>query len=177
MEGDNYFTHTNKKTTMLDYTYIEQLLDRYFNCETSLAEEQILRAFFTQPTDDVPAHLAQYRQLFAEQTFAKNSESLGSDFDRRILSLTEGESNNEEMYVKARHASLSRRLRPLYKAAASVAIVLAIGQAAQMPYTDAEAEQRKDFARSVEMLQRIQQDRNTVAQGDTSVVKIEELKN
>ena len=30
----------------MDYKYIEQLLERYWNCETSLEEEQILRAFF-----------------------------------------------------------------------------------------------------------------------------------
>ena len=30
----------------MDYKYIEQLLERYWNCETSLEEEQILRSFF-----------------------------------------------------------------------------------------------------------------------------------
>ena len=37
----------------MDYKYINQLLERYWNCETSLEEEGILRAFFSQK--DVPA--------------------------------------------------------------------------------------------------------------------------
>ena len=32
----------------MDYKYIEQLLERYWNCETSTEEEQILRIFFQQ---------------------------------------------------------------------------------------------------------------------------------
>lgn len=32
----------------MDYKYIEQLLERYWNCETSVEEEQILRIFFQQ---------------------------------------------------------------------------------------------------------------------------------
>lgn len=150
----------------MDYKYIEQLLDRYFECETSLEEEQILRAFFAQ--ENIPVRLLPYREFFSEQAFAKNSEKLGADFDQRILAMIGEE--QEPARVKARTVSLNRRLRPLYKAAACVAVVLAIGQAAQMPYSDAETEQRKDFARSIEMLQRIQTDQNTVAQSDTSTV-------
>ena len=150
----------------MDYKYIEQLLERYFECETSLEEEQILRAFFAQ--ENVPVRLLPYRQLFTEQTFAKNEEALGADFDSKILSIINEEKAKEPTHVKARKVTLSHRLRPLYKAVACVAVVLAIGQAAQMPYNDAEAEQRKDMARSIEMLQRIQKDQNTVAQGDTA---------
>lgn len=42
---------------------IEELLNRYFEGETSAAEEQQLRAFFRQ--GEVPPHLAPYRALFA----------------------------------------------------------------------------------------------------------------
>ena len=31
----------------MDYKYINQLLDRYWKCETSLEEEEILRTFFS----------------------------------------------------------------------------------------------------------------------------------
>ena len=37
----------------MDYKYIEQLLDKFWDCETSLEEEQILRCFFRQK--EVPA--------------------------------------------------------------------------------------------------------------------------
>lgn len=36
----------------MDYKYINQLLERYWRCETSLEEEDILRSFFSQK--DVP---------------------------------------------------------------------------------------------------------------------------
>ena len=157
----------------MDYKYIEQLLDKYFECQTTLEEEQILRAFFAQ--EDVPAHLLSYRELFTYQSFGKNSESLGNDFDERILNIIGGENAEKPQHVTARKVSLNKRLRPLYKAAACVAVVLAIGQAAQMPYYKSEAEQQESLARSLEQLQQIQKDKNAVAQGD-SLIKIEKLK-
>ena len=151
---------------MMDYKYIEQLLDKYFQCQTTLEEEQILRAFFAQ--EEVPAHLQPYRKLFNAQTWGKNAESLGSDFDERIMQIIGKEAEaGRPLRVKARTVSLNKRLRPLYKAAACVAIVLAIGQAAQMPYYKSEAEQQESLARSLEQLQQIQQDRNAVAQSDS----------
>ncbi len=156
---------------MMDYKYIEQLLDKYFECQTTLEEEQILRAFFAQ--ENMPAHLLQYRELFVSQAFGKNAESLGTDFDERILSIIGAEKKEEEVkHVVARKVSLNKRLRPLYKAAACVAVVLAIGQAAQMPYYKSEAEQQESLARSLEQLQQIQKDKNAVAQGDTVIQKI-----
>ncbi len=155
----------------MDYKYIEQLLDKYFECQTTLEEEQILRAFFAQ--ENVPTHLLQYRELFVSQAFGKNAESLGTDFDERILSIIGAEDKEKEVkHVVARKVSLNKRLRPLYKAAACVAIVLAIGQAAQMPYYKSEAEQQESLARSLEQLQQIQKDKNAVAQGDTVIQKI-----
>ena len=46
----------------MDYKYIEQLLERYWDCETTNEEESILRTFFSQK--DVPARLLKYRSLF-----------------------------------------------------------------------------------------------------------------
>ena len=38
----------------MDYKDIEQLLERYWQCETSVEEESVLRDFFSR--EDVPAH-------------------------------------------------------------------------------------------------------------------------
>ena len=46
----------------MDSKYIEQLLERYWQCETSLEEEAELRAFFSG--SDVPKHLLRYKDLF-----------------------------------------------------------------------------------------------------------------
>jgi hypothetical protein len=66
----------------MDYKYIEQLLEKYWNCETSVEEEQILRSFFRQK--ELPEHLLRYKSLFAYQEAEKDIK-LGDDFDSRIL--------------------------------------------------------------------------------------------
>ena len=65
----------------MDYKYIEQLLERYWETETSLQEETILRTFFSQP--DIPENLRKYQSLFVCEQ--QREEVLGEDFDARIL--------------------------------------------------------------------------------------------
>ena len=110
----------------MDYKYINQLLERYWNCETSLVEEGILRAFFSQK--DVPAELRQYQPLFAYQQLEAKEKHLDADFDNRLLAMIE---EDEPIKVKARTITLTQRLKPLFKAAAVVAIFLTLGNAAQ----------------------------------------------
>ena len=109
----------------MDYKYIEQLLERYWQGETTLQEEAILRAFFSQ--DDVPASLMKYKSLF---DCGLQEETLGDDFDARILDSI----GEDEKEPKANVVSWSSRLMPLFKAAAVVAILLTIGNAAQAPW-------------------------------------------
>ena len=135
--------------------YIEQLLERYFNAETTLEEEQTLRTFFS--SSDVPARLEQWRALFV----ADSDETLGDDFDARILSMiaADGEaptavsgsavstavsgspvstavsgSAADAGAVKAQVVTLKSRLMPLFKAAAVIAIILTLGGALQAPF-------------------------------------------
>lgn len=116
----------------MDYKYINQLLERYWNGETSLEEEQILRSFFSQLC--VPEELAKYRSLFNyEQTEAK-ADRLGDDFDERIMSMID-----EPHEVKAQPIRISQRFAPLFKAVAMVAIVLTLTQAAQISFQSHEA--------------------------------------
>ncbi len=107
----------------MDYKYIEQLLERYWQCQTSLEEEAILRAFFSQP--EVPVKLRPYKGLFAGERLLQEAR-LDDDFNARVLSMIE-----ENEPVKARRITLGRRLMPLYKAVASVAIILTLGNTAQ----------------------------------------------
>ncbi len=108
----------------MDYKYINQLLERYWECQTTLEEEAILRAFFSQ--SDVPASLLPYRDLFVYENEHTKKCVLGDDFDQRMLSLV-----SEEKPVKARVISLSQHLRPLLRAVAVVAVVLTLGNAMQ----------------------------------------------
>ena len=134
----------------MDYKYIEQLLERYWQCETTLQEEAILRTFFSQP--DIPEALRKYQPLFACET--QKEEALGEDFDARMLDLI-GEA--------PKTITLKDRLMPLFKAAAIVAILLTLGNAAQAPWEwgwddpkDAYAKFHQKDADSVNVLNTIQ---------------------
>lgn len=118
----------------MDYKYINQLLERYWNGETSLEEEQILRSFFSQIC--VPEELAKYRPLFNYEQTETKTDRLGDDFDERIMSMI-GEP--QEIKVKAQPIRISQRFAPLFKAAAMVAIVLTLTQAAQFSFQSHDA--------------------------------------
>ena len=111
----------------MDYKYINQLLERYWKCETSLEEEGILRAFFSQ--DNIPAELKRYQPLFLYEAKEPAGDVLGKEFDEKILSMV-----REDEPVKAKVITMAQRLKPLFKAAAVVTIVLTLGNAMQVPF-------------------------------------------
>lgn len=110
----------------MDYKNIEQLLERYWQCETSVEEESLLRDFFSR--EDVPSHLLRYKNLFVYQQ-VQQEVGLGEDFDRHILSMVEAP------VVKAKRLTLAGRFLPLFKAAAVVALILSLGNMAQRSFS------------------------------------------
>ena len=111
----------------MDYKYIEQLVERYWQCQTSVEEEAILKAFFSQP--HVPEHLQAYKAWFNGEKLLQESK-LGSDFDARLLARIE----NEDVVVKARRMTLASRFAPLLKAAAVVALIAGLGGTLQRSF-------------------------------------------
>lgn len=101
-----------------DYKYIEQLLKRYWQCETSLEEEGELRAFFAGA--EVPGHLLPYRDLFVYQSEQRQLK-ISDDFEHRILSQIEAP------VVKAKRITFMTRLTPMFKAVAMVAVIISLG--------------------------------------------------
>lgn len=97
---------------------IEDILKRYFEADTTVGEERLLREFFAG--ESVPSHLIKYKALLSE-------ESLDDSFDDRILTSI---SEDEPQIVTAHRITFGERVAPLFKVAASVAIVLCIGMAA-----------------------------------------------
>ena len=124
----------------MDYKYIEQLMERYWEGETTLQEESILRTFFSQP--DIPENFRKFQPLFICEL--EKEEPLGEDFDTRIL-----EQIGEAPVAKV--VTLKNRLMPLFKAAAIVAIVLTLGNAAQAPW-DIWEDPRDEYAKAKEQL-------------------------
>ena len=126
----------------MDYKYIEQQLERYWQGETSVEEESILRTFFC--AGDVPAHLERYAAIFQMQHLA-SQEHLSDDFDQRMMALVESETRKavapktqltanadaDTPKTKAKVISLRSRLVPLFNAAASVAVFVTVGLAVE----------------------------------------------
>ena len=101
---------------------IEQLLQRYWDCKTTVEEERQLRQFFNG--NDVPQHLMRYKDLFVYEEFMQE-EQLSKDFDERLLKRI------ELPVVKAKSISILSRLAPIAKAAAAVAMLLVLGNLAE----------------------------------------------
>ena len=127
----------------MDYKYINQLLERYWAGETSLEEEQILRSFFSQP--NVPEELKQYRCLFIYEQTEPATDVLGDDFDEQLMSIIE-----RPRPVKARVLTIGQRFAPLFKAAAVVAIILTLSNAAQSSFRDDDYTNVTSFERAVQ---------------------------
>lgn len=144
----------------MDYKYINQLLDRYWRGETSLEEENILRAFFSQ--EDIPAELKRYQPLFCYQAVETKEDVLGDDFDKKLF-----EKIDEQKPVKARVIPITQRLKPLVKAAAVVAIVLTLGNAIQVPF----AQHNQNPISNYDGYYKPELDKGTsVAYGDSSTI-------
>ena len=90
----------------MEYNKIEILLEKYFQAETSIAEENELRNYFSSV--DVAHHLEQYKPLFGYFSLAKEQE-----FKQEILLLP-----------KSRN---KKRAVPWLSIAASVVVLLGIG--------------------------------------------------
>ena len=101
---------------------IEHLLQRYWDCETTVEEERQLRQFFSG--EYVPEHLLRFKDLFAYEEFMQQ-DHLDEDFDNRLLHQV------EMPVVKAKSVSIFSRLAPIAKAAAAVAMLLALGNLAE----------------------------------------------
>lgn len=106
----------------MDYKYIEQLLERFWRCETSLEEEAMLRAFFLQ--DDLPASMQRYKAFFVYEEKQRELE-LGDEFDEKVLAQI------EKPVVKARRMTVVHRFIPLWKSAALIAVLFSLGAGAQ----------------------------------------------
>ncbi len=117
----------------MDYKYIEQLLERYWDCTATNEEEHILRTFFRQA--EVPGHLAKYKSLF-EYEDLQAAEGLGEAFDERLLRLAE--QTSRPVAEEVRRPLFVRILRPLYNAVACIAIVLTAGLGVNYFLTDNE---------------------------------------
>lgn len=86
----------------MELVKIEALLEKYFDAETSVKEEQVLKSFFS--SEEVPAHLEVYRSMFA---YAVQESKLKDKTTFR--------------------PKVRKRLSPMMKIAASITVIVSIG--------------------------------------------------
>jgi hypothetical protein len=97
---------------------IETLIGKYERGETTLEEELELKIFFAK--ENVPLHLAGYRELFSFYRKAAEVEMPDPDFDRRILEHITGGQPAKSSGKKP------RRLYPALAAAASIVVLFGL---------------------------------------------------
>jgi hypothetical protein len=95
----------------MDYNTAKILLDKYWNCETSLKEEDLLRSYFNQ--DHVPDDLQKYKALFNYYNEERGKE-LPKEFDKKVLNRIN----------KSQKKGTQHFLNSIYKIAAAVLLIL-----------------------------------------------------
>ena len=112
----------------MDYNRdIERLLERYWQCQTTLEEEEYLRHFFQNK--EIPPHLLRYKSLFIYQQL-QQKEGLGADFETRLLLKI---SNSE---VNAKRTTFVARFVPLFRVAVLIIVFLALGNMVRHAFVD-----------------------------------------
>ncbi|WP_436416179.1 hypothetical protein [Petrimonas sp.] len=96
---------------------IYTLLEKYWNCETSVSEEQELQAFFN--FGNVPADLLQFVPVFAYKQ-KQQTISLSDDFDRKLeASIRKADRQKQYITIKI--------FEPFLRIAASIILIAGIG--------------------------------------------------
>ena len=106
----------------MNISNIHILINKYWNCETTLQEEQELQEFFSG--ENVPADLQQYIPLFSyikeERTVTTNSNFISNLFNS-IENQQEKSSSSKKQYITI------RIFAPLLRIAASVLLIFGLG--------------------------------------------------
>jgi hypothetical protein len=113
---------------MKNYQHIAQLLDKYWEGETTLAEDKMLQTFFASET--IPVEFQAFQSIFQ----AKNdiqTQTLSTDFDTNLLAILKEKTKETEKETKviqlqtAQSAEL-QKWRWMAGIAASIALILAV---------------------------------------------------
>ncbi len=101
-----------------EHEHIRFLLNKYWNCETSVEEEKKLQDFFSQ--GDIPEDLQPYIPLFRDYKESQYSIRLDNNFDKKLKAAI-------HQKEKAKQYITIRIFTPVLKIAASIAILITLG--------------------------------------------------
>lgn len=106
----------------MNNNHIYKLLEKYWNCETSVQEEKELQYFFSN--SEIPEDLLQYSSLF---TFINKEQtiSISKDFEDNLLKAIEQNEKNESQSSK-KYITI-KIFTPLLRVAASILLIFGLG--------------------------------------------------
>jgi hypothetical protein len=99
---------------------IERLIGKFYEGDTTLAEEELLREFFR--TDEVPEHLAEHTPMFAFFKEEQKEEIQNPDFDRVLFSKL---GKDEGRVVSM--TPMKTRIAYIFSIAAAAVLLIGIG--------------------------------------------------
>lgn len=112
---------------------IRELLDRYYDGNTTETEEMTLRAYFTQE-DNIPADLEADRLMFNNIT-ASPEQEIPEGLNERLLAKIDEWNAAEKAATKTRKRIRIPRLGVITGIAASLIVLISIGICLQQPTT------------------------------------------
>lgn len=112
---------------------IEKLLARYYDGETSEAEEKELKRFFTEE-DDIPAHLLAEKEIFM-QLSARPAPEVPEDLERRLNAKIDEWDTREKRTLKVKKHTRTIRMQWIGSIAASLLILFSVGGYLYKPYS------------------------------------------
>ncbi|MEO1049357.1 MAG: hypothetical protein AAFX87_01945 [Bacteroidota bacterium] len=154
----------------MDSKRIEQLLEKYWACETTVEEENELKAFFSE--QPVPDHLKEYTPLFQYLDEEKH-KALDDSFDEEVLSKLENKKPEKQ-------GKIIKMASWYVKVAAAVLVTIAAAFLLREQYLKSDvrqpveeslsdAELREKFEEAKEALQKIS---SALNKGQEQVEKI-----
>lgn len=99
----------------MEIEQIDNLLEKYWNCETSLEEEQLLHRFFSE--SDMPDKYRDVAPLFLYKNRAQ-AEKLSAGFDEKL---------NQKIEERQKRYITIKLFAPALKVAAVIALILTVG--------------------------------------------------
>lgn len=104
---------------------IEELLERYYDGQTSEAEEKELKRFFAE--EDVPDHLLAEKEFFLQLNASAPSDAVPEGLESRLSDKIDQWDTHEKQVLKVRKHKQFHRLQWIGSIAASLLILLSLG--------------------------------------------------
>lgn len=104
---------------------INQLLERYYNAETTEAEEKVLKRFFAE--EEVPVHLLAEKEMFLQLQASMNEDTISEGLEERLSKAIDIWETQEQRALKIRRSTRIRHLQWIGSIAASMLIVVSFG--------------------------------------------------